>query len=221
MAMRTWLQHHRDQGTRAVRSHQYQSNHSADMQEHAKRGKGLWYLKSIAGIFDDQEHFKRIKAVSGLTHPALEEVTDVSQLHIRSVVDLQRIVRTKLDLNFCDICLSYRQVFTSEQLLYTKEGLLEHKQKGDAEGPLAEAQFKGHPRCQCVPKLAAKVRHIWMLTAIVQCFMRSVVQILDTRGSGWYATGTCQTLHLAHVCTRALTHSLRHRTSSKLATVCE
>ena len=109
------------------------------LQEQAKRSQGLWYLRSIAGIFDDQDHFKKMKSVSGLTHPKLEAVTDVSKLHIRSVADLQRIVRTKLELQFCEICLANRQVFTSEQLLYTKEELQEHKNKGDPEGPLGRS----------------------------------------------------------------------------------
>ena len=124
------------------------------MQATAKQpGSGHWLLRNVNAVFDDEAHFKRIKAASGLSHPKLEAVTDVSQLHIRNIHDLERIIRTKLDLLFCDICLTHRQVFTAEQLLYTKEGLKEHKTKGDSEGALKDANFKGHPRCQCASRM--------------------------------------------------------------------
>lgn len=118
----------------------------------AGRAEGLFYLKRIDAIFDDEDHFKHIEAISGLTHPRLEEVTDVSKLHIRSVKDLKRIVSTKLGLSFCDLCLDHRQVFTSEQMLYSRDDLKLHNAKGDADGPLKESNFKGHPRCQCASR---------------------------------------------------------------------
>jgi hypothetical protein len=88
-----------------------------------------------------------------LTHPRLEAATDSSRLHIRNADDLKRIVQTKLDLYFCDLCLDNRQVFTSEQVLYTRDELREHKVKGDPSGPLKDANFKGHPKCEYATSL--------------------------------------------------------------------
>jgi hypothetical protein len=102
-------------------------------------------------IFDDRDHFLAMKETSGLTHPRLAETTDVSKLHIRNVRDLRRIIETKLHLFFCDLCLKHRPVFTSEQLLYTRAELQEHKTRGDPSGPLKQDNFKGHPKCKCVP----------------------------------------------------------------------
>ena len=125
------------------------------VQQAAKENKdGLHWLASISGIFDEEGHLKQIRKASSLTHPKLEEVTDVDKLHIKTAADLQRIIKTKLSLHFCELCFENRQVFTSEQLLYTKAELHEHKTKGDSEGPLKEAQFKGHPKCQCVTAMS-------------------------------------------------------------------
>jgi len=41
-----------------------------------------------------------------------------------------------------------RQVFISEQLLYTKAELERHKRTGDTSGPLAESGFRGHAHCR-------------------------------------------------------------------------
>lgn len=41
-----------------------------------------------------------------------------------------------------------RQVFVSEQLLYTRPELERHKRTGDTEGPLAESGFRGHAHCR-------------------------------------------------------------------------
>lgn len=40
------------------------------------------------------------------------------------------------------------QVFVSEQILYDKDGLHRHMHKGDSDGPLGIAGFKGHPLCR-------------------------------------------------------------------------
>lgn len=39
------------------------------------------------------------------------------------------------------------QVFTSEQVAYSKADLNVHIRSGDVTGPMAEAGFKGHPTC--------------------------------------------------------------------------
>jgi E3 ubiquitin-protein ligase ZNF598 len=64
-----------------------------------------------------------------------------------SIAALKRHLTSAHQLSFCDICLESRQVFVGEQQLYDKEGLERHMRRGDLEGPLAEAGFKGHPRC--------------------------------------------------------------------------
>ena len=40
------------------------------------------------------------------------------------------------------------QVFLREQQLYPRKQLEQHQATGDAEGPLKEAGFKGHPLCK-------------------------------------------------------------------------
>lgn len=98
----------------------------------------------------------------GMSHPKLEEVTDVSKLTIKGIKDLRRIIETKLNLSFCDLCLKNRPVFTSEQLLYTKEGLHAHKNKGDPDGPLKDANFKGHPKCRYASRSTSTLV-LWLL----------------------------------------------------------
>lgn len=106
------------------------------------------FMKKIDAIFDDADHFQLLDRMIGLSHPKLEEVTDVSKLTIRGIKDLRRIIQTKLNLSFCDLCLKNRPVFTSEQVLYTRDSLHTHKNNGDPSGPLKEANFKGHPKCR-------------------------------------------------------------------------
>lgn len=46
----------------------------------------------------------------------------------------------------------YKQVFISEQVLYSKADLERHMRTGDDAGPLAESGFKGHPLCRFCKK---------------------------------------------------------------------
>lgn len=123
-------------------------SHVLQKQAKSPVNHSLLYMKKIDAIFDDADHFKLLDRMISLSHPSLEEVTDVSKLTIKSIKDLRRIIETKLSLSFCDLCLKNRPVFTSEQVLYTKQGLQVHKNKGDPDGPLKEANFKGHPKCR-------------------------------------------------------------------------
>lgn len=107
------------------------------------------FMKKISAVFDDAKHFSELLHASSLTHPMLEAKSDVTKLHIRSIQDLKRVISTQLSMSFCELCLKNRPVFTSEQVLYTKAGLAQHNAKGDDEGPLKEANFKGHPKCRC------------------------------------------------------------------------
>lgn len=99
-------------------------------------------------MFDDEQHFNEMLHMSGLTHPLLEEKTDVTKLHIKGLNELKRVVHTHLSMSFCELCLKHRPVFPSEQVLYTKKLLEQHMSKGDEDGPLKEANFKGHPKCR-------------------------------------------------------------------------
>jgi hypothetical protein len=135
----------------------------AKAQSQSGAAQGLYYLKRVDAIFDDFSHFKSVDAISGLTHPCLEAVTDIKRLHIRSTDDLKRIVQTKLGLFFCGLCLEHRQVFTSEQALYTREELREHQAKGDQSGPLKDANFKGHPKCEYAMFLLEPCHLLWQV----------------------------------------------------------
>ena len=111
---------------------------------------GLYHLRAVDAFFDDKDHFHHIKNSCGLTHPQLTEATS-SQLNIRTMEDLKRVIKTRLGLSFCDLCLEFRQVFVSEQGLYSKAKLDEHNKKGDVGGTLSQTNFKGHPACKCAP----------------------------------------------------------------------
>lgn len=121
------------------------------MQGKASRNSGnqsLFFMKKISAVFDDREHYQALFHASSLTHPLLEAETDVSKLQIRNIGELKKVIKTHLSMSFCDLCLKHRPVFTSEQVLYAKASLAVHMEKGDSEGPLKEANFKGHPKCR-------------------------------------------------------------------------
>jgi hypothetical protein len=120
-------------------------------------------MRKISAVFDDSQHFEELLHASSLTHPMLEAKTDVNKLNIRNISDLKRVVSTHLSMVFCELCLVHRPVFTSEQVLYTKATLAQHRDKGDEGGPLKEASFKGHPKCRC----ASLPVHLFMLSQAI------------------------------------------------------
>jgi len=126
------------------------SEQFADLKNRANRGE-LYYLPDIEGFFDDPKHFAQLKALCGYTHPAISDRCREQGLDMplfTSLPGMKKFAESKLKLQFCDICVAGRKVFLCEQLLYSRPDLDKHNKSGDDTGPLAEANFKGHPLCK-------------------------------------------------------------------------
>ncbi|GBF91964.1 hypothetical protein Rsub_04688 [Raphidocelis subcapitata] len=102
-------------------------------------------LPEVGGYFDDRDHYQYIKSLCSYTHPSLVESGAAPSFP--SLGQLKRRVVDQVKLHFCDLCLTGRKVFISEQVLYSRRDLDRHNRTGDDAGPLAEAGFKGHPPC--------------------------------------------------------------------------
>ena len=65
------------------------------------------------------------------------------------------------------------QVFVPEQLVYTRPDLERHQRTGDAQGPLAESGFKGHPDCRFCRKRFYSETELYqhMHATHEQCFL--------------------------------------------------
>ncbi|KAF8068299.1 GLG1 [Scenedesmus sp. PABB004] len=113
----------------------------AELPSRARAGE-LYELPEVNGYFDDQEHFKAVKALCSYTHPMLPGAT------FGSMAALKRKLGDAHKLHFCDLCVKGRKVFISEQVLYSRPDLERHMRTGDDAGPMAESGFKGHPLCR-------------------------------------------------------------------------
>eukprot|EP00201_Polytomella_parva_P024337 CAMPEP_0175048958 /NCGR_PEP_ID=MMETSP0052_2-20121109/6479_1 /TAXON_ID=51329 ORGANISM="Polytomella parva, Strain SAG 63-3" /NCGR_SAMPLE_ID=MMETSP0052_2 /ASSEMBLY_ACC=CAM_ASM_000194 /LENGTH=1129 /DNA_ID=CAMNT_0016313081 /DNA_START=311 /DNA_END=3700 /DNA_ORIENTATION=- len=104
----------------------------------------LSYFPEMEAYFDDAKHYEEIRSLCGFTHPILQD----RSLVFRSLNELRDHIEHTHHRSFCDLCLKDRQVFVSEQILYNPSELQTHEDRGDVTGPLANCNFKGHPRCQ-------------------------------------------------------------------------
>ena len=116
----------------------------AELRERTRAGE-LWFLEAAGVFFDDPGLFRQMEARCAVQ-------CGECGARLRSVRDLRKHAREVHGKELCGVCLEGRKVFASEQLLYTKEELKRHQQVGDAEGPLAESGFKGHPQCKFCSK---------------------------------------------------------------------
>lgn len=82
------------------------------------------------------------RALCSYTHPMLPGAA------FGSLSTLKRRLQDAHQLHFCDLCVKGRQVFVSEQVLYSKADLERHCRTGDDAGPLADSGFRGHPSCR-------------------------------------------------------------------------
>ncbi|GFR43781.1 hypothetical protein Agub_g4897 [Astrephomene gubernaculifera] len=117
------------------------------LQARANR-RELFAMPEINGFFDDEKHYQEISALCGFTHPVLEAGSGKGAPKFNNFKAMKRHIETTLNQFFCDVCVTGRKVFVSEQLLYTRDGLRRHQDAGDESGPLAESGFKGHPPCK-------------------------------------------------------------------------
>ena len=112
----------------------------SEMHARARAGE-LWFLEAAGVFFDDPVAFREMESRCAVQCGECGE-------RLPSVAALKRHALKAHGKELCGVCLEGRKVFANEQLLYTKEELKRHMAVGDAEGPLAEAGFKGHPKCQ-------------------------------------------------------------------------
>ncbi|KAJ7521145.1 hypothetical protein O6H91_19G040000 [Diphasiastrum complanatum] len=119
----------------------------------------LWYETNVEAYFDDEEEFKRIKAMCKL-YCTLCEQSSVSEDVSKGVVKKGHTFKT-LDLLrrhlfgvhksvMCNLCLEGRKVFICEQKLYTKAQLERHSSDGTSKVDGNEEErggFGGHPIC--------------------------------------------------------------------------
>lgn len=96
----------------------------------------LFALPEIGAFFDDKAHLEDIKQLCSFTHPILE-VPGKPWPTFDSADKLKSHIERTHQQHFCDLCLSARKVFVSEQLLYSKQQLERHCRAGDLEGKLA------------------------------------------------------------------------------------
>lgn len=128
-----------------------------------KGGTRLWYEDSVQAYFDDEEPFRRIKAMCRLSCSKCEESAPpppdeslpkgaVKKGHIfKGIESLRRHLFQSHKLIMCELCLKGRKVFVCEQNLFSRSQLDRHSEKGDSEVDGTEEErggFTGHPMCE-------------------------------------------------------------------------
>lgn len=131
-----------------------------------------WLLPQAQAYFDDQEHHTSMTELCSYSHPQLKG-KDGGSISCSSLAVLRRLLRETAGLQFCELCLEGRKVFVGEQVLYEPKALDQHRRTGDAEGPLAEAGFRGHPECRfCRRRFYGDAElYVHMHTDHEQCFL--------------------------------------------------
>ncbi|GJP57904.1 hypothetical protein CLOP_g17974 [Closterium sp. NIES-67] len=134
-------------------------------------GGEYWYDSAMGAYFDDEAHFKAMRAMTRLTcaicaksppaaaaaaaggahPPSAGKGAPPPGLSFPSVSALKRHLKESHHVGMCELCLEGRKVFLSEQRLYTRQQVERHEAGGDPEvdGSSEEERggFKGHPRC--------------------------------------------------------------------------
>ena len=111
----------------------------------ARAGK-LHRLAAADAYFDDAHHYASMKALTAITHPALAAGGSPAPV-FNSMKQLRAALAAK-GLHLCPVCVDGRKLFAAEQQVYSEAALARHRTTGDADGPLAESGFKGHPACR-------------------------------------------------------------------------
>lgn len=126
-----------------------------DFESLAERGD-LWYESNTQAYFDDEEHYKMIKAMCRLSCSICEQAENVSKESVkkgfvfRNLDLLRRHLLHAHKVQMCDLCLEGRKVFICEQKLYNRVQLQRHASKGDSEVDGNDEErggFSGHPAC--------------------------------------------------------------------------
>lgn len=134
-------------------------------------GEGIWYDPIVGAYFDDEDHFKSIRAMTRLSCSICDSgEADSTQKEspssmprsflpkdfvFQSIPSLKKHYSSSHKLSMCDLCLEGRKVFISEQKLYTRAQLDRHSASGNLEVDGTDEErggFKGHPMCQFCKK---------------------------------------------------------------------
>lgn len=73
------------------------------------RAGELYELPEVNGYFDDQQHYKAIKALCSYTHPMLPNTM------FGSLNALKRKLQDEHKLHFCDLCIKGRKVCSTSK----------------------------------------------------------------------------------------------------------
>ncbi|XP_057871285.2 uncharacterized protein LOC131077755 [Cryptomeria japonica] len=118
-----------------------------------------WFHSDTQAYFDDEQHYKMIKAMCRLSCSVCEKNSlpkdsgnelQKRDREFKHIDQLRRHLYHVHKLSMCNLCLEGRKVFVGEQKLYTRAQLDRHLSKGDSEVDGSEIErggFMGHPIC--------------------------------------------------------------------------
>ncbi|KAK8639621.1 hypothetical protein V6N13_137994 [Hibiscus sabdariffa] len=116
------------------------------------RTGSYWYHEDTQAFFDDDDHYKVIKAMCRLSCNVCDQSQDGVKRrgNFRNIEHLKGHLFHMHRLAMCSLCLEGRRVFISEQKLYSRAQLNRHTNTGDSEVDGTESErggFMGHPKC--------------------------------------------------------------------------
>lgn len=132
----------------------------------ANEGKvgDYWFHLDTQAYFDDEQHYKMIKAMCRLSCSACDNTCGAQepgkelQKHDRQFKHIDQLRRHLFHahkLSMCSLCLEGRKIFICEQKLYTRAQLERHVSRGDSEvdgNEIERGGFMGHPICDFCKK---------------------------------------------------------------------
>ena len=122
------------------------------LRQAARESNSLVQYDSELGAYTfEQEHLTHLKHIRDVVCPiATCKTASHPQRQFDTIDTLMRHVRNVHGLHYCRLCVSYKNVFMSEQKLYTAKQLKAHMVRGDivVDGSSEQSGFKGHPRCE-------------------------------------------------------------------------
>eukprot|EP00252_Welwitschia_mirabilis_P012374 TRINITY_DN27403_c0_g1_i1.p1 TRINITY_DN27403_c0_g1~~TRINITY_DN27403_c0_g1_i1.p1 ORF type:complete len:895 (+),score=164.66 TRINITY_DN27403_c0_g1_i1:192-2876(+) len=123
-----------------------------------------WFHSDTTAYFDDEDHYKMIKAMCRLSCSVCSKVSlhqDAGkEIHkwgrdFKDMDHLRKHLESSHKLFMCTLCLEGRKVFICEQKLYTRAQLGRHLSHGDTmvdENEIKSGAFLGHPMCKFCQK---------------------------------------------------------------------
>jgi len=118
-----------------------------------------WFHSDTQAYFDDEQHYKMIKAMCRLSCSACDKTNGAQEppkefkKQVQEFKDRDQLTRHLFHahkLHMCALCLEGRKIFICEQKLYTWAQLEQHLSRGDSEVDGSEIErggFMGHPIC--------------------------------------------------------------------------